>query len=182
MDFLGNILLFAGKIPPQDYVFCDGRFLSKTIFDALFHLIGYTYGGDGEDKFAVPNLNLRVPIGTGKGNSSSTEYAYASSGGKDQYWIQQGNIPNHEHEMSGRIRVHNQQANSNTPESNYFSYTANDKDYGDTADGTMSENLIEIGLYPDSVSPVEQKPINNMQPYIAINYIICVYGRYPSKN
>jgi microcystin-dependent protein len=178
MAFIGNILLFAGTKLPQGFMFCDGSLISKDDYPALFNLIGTTYGGDGKPKFAVPNLNLRVPIGTGKENERP-DYGYAESGGKDQYMIAPASTPAHNHQLTGRIKVYDQEANAYTPKNNFFSYSTNDKDYRNTADGTMAENLIEIELMPSSDHPVQQKAINNMQPYIAINYIICVGDDYP---
>jgi microcystin-dependent protein len=185
MAYLGNILLFAGKKAPYGCAFCDGSLLSKKTYDVLFDLIGSTYGDDGKGNFAVPNLNCRVPVGTGKAIDRTTEYVYGEIGGNDQYMLQPANIPNHNHQLSGRVRVHNEGANSNAPESNYFSYAAIDKDYQNKADGTMNANLIAIELIPSSERPVEQKAVNNMQPYIAINYIICIDGNifpYPSHS
>jgi microcystin-dependent protein len=184
MAFLGEIALFAGTTAPYGWVFCDGQLLFENDYPALFHLIGETYGSNkSEKKFAVPNLCARVPIGTGQENQQAHDYDLAELGGTEEITLQESNIPKHNHKLLGKIRVSSQEANSNTPGGNYFSYTATDKDYSDKADKTMNPSLIVVGLGDSSVGSMTPRAINNMQPYIAINYIICASDYpYPSPS
>lgn len=180
MAFLGEITLFTGKEAPHGWVFCDGQFLFENDYPALFHLIGETYGSNkSEKKFAVPNLCARVPIGTGQENAQAHYYDLAEVGGTEEITLQQSNIPKHNHKLLGKIRVSSELANSNSPAGNYFSYTGTDKDYSDKADKTMNTGLIETELGQSTVGRINPRAINNMQSYIAINYIICVSDDYP---
>ncbi|SFW77299.1 Microcystin-dependent protein [Sinomicrobium oceani] len=171
-EFIGVIKLFAGNFPPKDWAFCNGQLLSIASNSALFSILGTTYGGDGITTFALPDLRGRVPVHNGDSQGPGLQYVdLGEAGGTNTNTLLTSNIPPHNH----AIRANNQAGNSADPSNNYPANTgAVDKEYSDTANTTM--NIQMTGLTGGGI------PVNNMQPYLGLNYIICLYGIYPPRN
>lgn len=163
--YIGEIRIFAGNFPPNGWAFCDGQSMPIAENEALFFVIGTTYGGDGEETFALPNLMGRVPIHMGNG------FTLGEVAGTEQETLTTQQIPVHSHPLL---------ASSNTgtlpdPGNHVVarSHTANvDMYLEDAPNSNMSANAI---------APVGgSQPHENMQPYLAINFIISLFGVFPS--
>lgn len=185
-EYLGVIKLFAGLFIPQGYMACNGQVLPISGNEALYSLLGTTYGGNGSSTFALPDLRNRVPAGV-----SNTLPEGAVIGSQSTVAIGQGvlsvaNMPAHTHNAVGVINVNNVAGNSTDPTGNFLgsSGPATDKEYNDSpATGTMNQGAVSISVgstgngAPFSV----QTSVNVMQPTIGLFYIICTQGVYPPR-
>ncbi|PIF43161.1 microcystin-dependent protein [Chryseobacterium sp. 52] len=177
-EMIGVIKLFAGNFAPKGYLMCDGSILPIQSNSALFSILGTTYGGDGIRTFALPNLKGRYPIGSGNVNANEY-YPLGVQAGTTQTTLLQQNLPS----FSSQIKISNTNANSITPSATSsiaITGTPNGRDFNAIPSFVDTDpNTIINGK---SVSFTGQNlPINNMPPYLGLNYIICVEGIYPSR-
>jgi microcystin-dependent protein len=166
--YLGEIRMFAGNFAPNGWMLCQGQILSIQQNTALFSIIGTMYGGNGTNNFALPNLSSRVPVGTGTGTGMSTR-TLGDVGGEETSTLTIQQLPAHNH----TIYVNSSVGTTENPANMYFSRNAAGiPEYSSTTTTTT--------MGPSAVSIVGgNQAHNNMQPFIAINYIICVNGTYP---
>lgn len=168
--YIGEIRMFAGNFAPQGWATCDGQLIAISENDTLFNLIGTTYGGDGQTTFALPNLAARVPIHTGS-NGTST-YTLAQNGGVTSVTLTANQIPVHSHPFIGDGNAAN--TTSGDPTNAFYGNTTPNKIY---SAGTNPASLHPMMTLP---SQGGSQPHDNMQPYLAITFIISLYGIYPS--
>ncbi len=171
--YVGEIRMFAGNFPPLGWLFCDGSLQSISENETLFQLIGTTYGGDGQETFALPGLASRVPIHMGTGPDGTT-YQIGEAAGVEQVTLTTQQIPNHTHTV-----VAGNAASSQMPGGAIFapatSAQAGVKMYG--VDTPL------VSLNANAVTPVGgAQPHENTQPFLCINFIISLYGIFPSPN
>lgn len=168
MDFyMGQIILFAGNFAPQGWAFCDGSLLSIAQNSALFSLLGTTYGGDGQTTFALPDLRGRVAVGAGNGPGLSS-YPLGMVGGEEQVTLTTNQMPLHSH----AVNASGGEGASSSPQGNLPAATEG-ASYDANAGTQMGQNMI---------APVGgNQPHDNRQPMLALNYLICVQGLYPSR-
>ena len=173
--YIGEIRLFAGSFVPVGWLSCDGQIVAISDYDSLYNLIGTTYGGDGQVTFAVPNLAGRVPIHTGS-NGTST-YALADTGGVTEVTLTSNQIPSHTHPVIADGNA----ATTNNPSNAYFAKSAPQALYTVPNSAANPDSPI-FRTYNSSMLPSQggSQPHDNMQPYLAVTYIICTYGTYPS--
>ncbi|MDR2237199.1 MAG: tail fiber protein [Chryseobacterium sp.] len=180
-EYIGIVKLFAGNFAPKGWMFCDGSLLRISQNSALFSILGTTYGGNGIDTFALPNLKGRMAIGAG--NVSANEYyPLGVQAGTTQNTLLTSNLPS----IGGgfQLKVKNQNANSVTPtpaSALAISGIPNGRNFDpvpsfidatpDTPINTASITYTGMNL-----------PVNNMPPYLGLNYIICVEGIYPPRS
>jgi len=166
--FVGEIRMFGGNFAPLGWAFCDGTLLSISEYEVLFNLIGTTYGGDGQNTFALPDLRGRVPIHQGS-NQGST-YVIGQLGGAESVTLTPNQLPAHSHQAL----VSSSAATSNTPVGNVWANWTGAQ-YSDLgADTTMN---------PAAIGPVGgNQPHDNMVPFLAVNFIISLFGVFPSQN
>jgi microcystin-dependent protein len=167
--YVGEIRLFAGNFAPNGWMFCEGQTLPIAENEVLFQLIGTTYGGDGEETFNLPNLASRVPIHMGTGPDGTT-YQIGEMAGTEQETLTTQQIPSHTHAMLGSLDPAGQQS----PQSNV------------TAKSTQVDLYINAvpqdALNNQAVSPVGgSQPHENCQPFLCINFIISLFGVFPSQ-
>src|SRR5262245_57869526 len=167
--YVGEIRMFAGNFAPNGWMFCEGQSLPISENEVLFQLIGTTYGGDGEETFNLPNLASRVPIHMGTGPDGTT-YQLGEMAGTEQETLTTQQIPNHTHALLASTAV----GTVNTPSGNVTSQSVSVKMYvADTPSGAMNAN---------SVTPVGgSQPHENTQPFLCINFIISLFGVFPSQ-
>ena len=167
--FIGQIVIWPVTFAPVGWNFCDGTLLSIAQYDALFNLLGTTYGGDGQSTFAVPDLRGRVPIHV------SNSYSLGQQGGVESVTLTTNQIPGHGHDYSASTNP----VNVASPANAVVGATP--------ADGSKGWVLRIGGGSADFAGPAigvagGGQPHDNMQPYQCVNYIICLEGIYPSQN
>lgn len=172
--FLAEIRMFAGNFAPRGNSFCNGQIISIAQNTAVFSLLGTTYGGNGTTTFALPNLQGRMPIGAGNG-PGLTQRILGETGGVESVTLLSSQMPSHTHvpqassvagtQASPAAGVWAASAGGRTPLPLYAAPPAN------TA---MSNSAIAVA------GNSQAHP--NMQPYLAISYIIALQGIFPSRN
>jgi microcystin-dependent protein len=167
--YVGEIRMFAGNFAPNGWMFCEGATLPISENDVLFQLIGTTYGGDGEETFNLPNLASRVPIHMGTSPSGIT-YQIAEMAGTEQETLTVQQIPTHTHPAlaSGALAT-----TRDAVPNNDFATSTGDS-YVQLADN--------IGMSPQAIGPTGgSQPHENTQPFLCINFIISLFGVFPSQ-
>lgn len=177
-ELLGTIKLFAGNFAPKGYMLCNGALLNINQNQALFSILGNVYGGDGRTTFALPNLNGRSPVGAGTSNTGKS-VVLGEAAGNPQTTLLSTNLPS----MISQLRVSNSNATSSTPSATSsiaISGTQAGRDF--IAVPSFTDAAPDTAINTASVTFMGQNlPINNMPPYLGLNYIICVSGIYPSR-
>jgi len=162
-SYYGEIRMFAGNFAPAGWAFCDGAVLPISENETLFNLIGTTYGGDGQTTFALPDLRGRVPVHAGPG------FTLAQNGGVETVTLTTSQIPSHTHTLAAADVVGSQI----TPSGNLPARSFNVTPYiNDVPSGSFNAAAIA----PDGGS----QPHDNFQPYLCIDFIISLFGDYPS--
>lgn len=172
--FIGSIVLFAGNYAPMNWAFCNGQLLSITQNSALFAVIGTTYGGDGQTTFALPDLRGRVPLHFGSG-PGLTPRSLGESSGYENVTLIQSQMPAHNHAVVSVLHA-NEEANTDDPTGNFPAGTSTPA-FNTGANIAMNTNAVT-----NEVSIAGQNAAHtNMQPYLGLNFIICLYGIFPSR-
>jgi microcystin-dependent protein len=178
--YIGSIVMFAGNFAPRDWAFCDGSLLSIAQNTALFSILGTTYGGDGRQTFALPDLRGRVPLSSGQGPGLSN-YSLGQMGGAETETITTNQMPAHTHglNINAQVQVSTQAASTDEPGGSFLTTTGNNFYAGS---GTAGQNLGGVSASGATTPAGGNAPISLLQPYTTINYIICLYGIFPSRN
>jgi len=175
---LAEIRLFAGNYAPRGWAFCNGQLISISQNSALFSLLGTFYGGDGQNTFALPDLRSRVPVGTGQGPGLGN-ISLGEMGGTPTNTLITPNLPPHNHFINASADGPTQNTASGASlASNTRSTTPPMPNiYASGGSGALSSVMTQ------SIGPTgSNTPINNLQPYGSVNYIIATEGIYPSRN
>jgi microcystin-dependent protein len=168
--FIGQIYLVGFTFAPPGYAFCDGSLLPISEFTALYQLIGTIYGGNGTVTFALPDLRSRVPIHQGQGTGLSP-YVIGQAGGTENVTLTVQQIPSHTH-------VANCSSNSSNSASPVNAIWAKDSG-SDTPYAAQAKKT----MLPNAIGPAGGSlPHENMQPFMGINYIIALFGIFPSQS
>jgi microcystin-dependent protein len=168
--YVGEIRMFAGNFPPNGWAICNGQPLPISENDVLFQLIGTTYGGDGQETFNLPDLQSRVPIHMGTG-SDGINYQIGDSGGVETVTLSTQQMPNHTHAMIAT----GSNGGPSTPAGNILANCTGVK--------MFVANAPTSPLNPKTVlSSGGSQPHENVQPYLAINFIISLFGIFPTQN
>jgi microcystin-dependent protein len=161
--YVGEIRMFAGNFPPVGWMFCEGQLLPISENETLFQLIGTTYGGDGESTFALPDLRGRIPIHQGNG------FILAETGGAEEITLTVNQIPAHSHPLLASGGT----ATGTEPVPGNMLATALQDVY--------VEDLTAVNLSPQAISSVGgSQPHTNFQPYLCVDFIISLFGIFPS--
>lgn len=161
--YVGEIRMFAGNFAPAGWMFCEGQLLPISENETLFQLIGTTYGGDGESTFALPDMRGRIPVHQGNG------FILAETGGAEEITLTVSQIPVHSHPVLATTAI----ANDASPNNNVAAQTST-FDFYQTSDPTTP-------MAPQSVGPTGgSQPHTNFQPYLCVNFIISLFGIFPS--
>jgi microcystin-dependent protein len=167
--YVGEIRMFAGNFAPAGWMLCQGQTLPISENDILFTLIGTTYGGDGEETFNLPNLASRVPMHMGTGPDSVT-YQIGEAAGTESVTLTVQQIPIHTHAMIATADV----GTASSPDSNILAQSANIKAY---AEVNPNQGMAATMVGPQGGN----QPHENCQPFLVINFIISLFGRFPSQ-
>lgn len=163
--FLGEIRMFGGSFAPAGWAFCDGQLLPISENDALFVLLGTTYGGDGQETFALPNLQSRVPMHMGNG------FTLGETGGVETVTLTTQQIPVHNHAFlasTNNASIANAAGNILAQIPTYTAYIT-----GFTPNQALAQNILPVG---------GSQPHENIQPYLCISFIISLFGVFPPPN
>ena len=175
------ILLWPCNFAPNGWVFCAGQILSISQNTALFSLLGTTYGGNGQTTFALPDFRGRVPVGVGQGPGLSN-YTLGEVSGSESVTLLLNQIPAHMHTLS--ITVSNAQATASTPTGTVNTLAApyDALNFNPIAayNNQPPNTALYVGTNPVGVSGGSQ-PHTNIQPFLAVNYIIALQGIFPSR-
>jgi len=164
VPFVGELRIFAGNFAPAGWMFCEGQILSIADNETLFNLIGTTYGGDGQSTFALPDLRGRLPLHQGNG------FTMAQTGGAEQVTLSVAQIPAHNHQF---VAIGDQRGTQTNPAGNLVAQSFNVTPYiNDVPTGTF--NAAAIGSAGGS------QPHSNFQPYLCLNFIVSLFGIFPS--
>lgn len=171
--FIGMITIFAGNFAPRGWAFCNGQLLAISQNTALFSLLGTIYGGDGRTTFGLPDLRGRVPIHAGNGPGLE-DIRLGAKSGLNRTFINLQNLPSHNHQ----VRIPSkEEANTETAKGNFIASAGFD------GFGTTQDIGDEMAPFNTANSGEDQpRPLNNMQPYLGLNFIIATQGIYPSRS
>lgn len=171
--FLGDIHMFAGNFAPRGYALCQGQLMAIAQNEALFSLLGTTFGGDGVQTFALPDLRGRVPLHQGQGPGQPS-YVIGARAGSESVTLTTQQIPSHNHPAAATTVG----ATSPSPQNAVLATTSTGNAlYAAAGAGTYGQ------LAPQTIgNNGGNQPHDNMQPFLAINFIIAVEGVYPSRN
>jgi microcystin-dependent protein len=161
--YVGEIRMFAGNFAPAGWMFCEGQLLPISENETLFNLIGTTYGGDGQSTFALPDLRGRVPIHQGNG------FVLAETGGAESVTLTASQIPAHTHALLASLDA----AGGTSPANNLPGQSSAVRLYRpQTANAGMNAGAIQ--------SDGGSQPHTNFQPYLCVDFIISLFGIFPS--
>ena len=161
--YVGEIRIFAGNFAPAGWMFCEGQLLPISENETLFQLIGTTYGGDGQSTFALPDLRGRIPLHQGNG------FILAETGGAEEITLTVQQIAAHSHPVLASTSPANQSA----PTNNVVAQS--------TSADLYIEDTPNVNLAANSVSSTGgSQPHTNFQPYLCVNFIISLFGIFPS--
>lgn len=172
-SFIAEIRIFGCNFAPKNWAQCNGQLLSIAQNTALFSLLGTTYGGNGTQTFGLPNLQGRAALSQGQGPGLSP-YQLGQTGGQSTVTLIASQMPAHTHSFAASAS----NGNSSSPSGNLLAVPSADRD---------------VEVYTNNNTPVQMsttmlaatggsQPHNNMMPYLAINFCICMFGIYPSRN
>jgi microcystin-dependent protein len=165
--YVGEVRLVGFNFAPIDWSLCNGQLIPISQNETLYNLIGTTYGGDGQSTFGLPNLQSRIPIHSGS-NGANT-YVIGQTGGVETVTLNINQYPSHTHSLMASTNS----TGSSTPTSN-------------VVNGGLTAYTADTPATPMLAAMVGNsggnQPHNNLQPYLAMNWIIALYGVYPSQN
>jgi microcystin-dependent protein len=166
--FIAEVRIFAGNFAPRNWALCNGQLLPIAQNTALFSLVGTTYGGDGRTNFGLPDLQGRAPMHPGHGPGLSTRQL-GETGGSGDVTLSQAQLPAHTH----ALQASDQPATGGQPAGNLPSVTRED---------TYSSSGTPVPMRADALAPTGGgQSHNNLQPFLALYFIIALAGIYPSR-
>jgi microcystin-dependent protein len=168
--FIGEIRMFGGNFAPRGFAFCNGQILAISQNDALFALIGTTYGGDGQTTFALPNMTGRLPIHVGQ-LSGGSNYVLGQLAGTETVTVTTNQLPSHSHGFPA-----NSNAASAVSPSSGVAASTNLGPYAQNAAVNTAMGAQMIGATSGN------QPHDNVMPFLCISFIIALEGIFPSRN
>lgn len=167
--FIGEIRLFAGNFAPRDWAFCNGQLMSIAQNTALFSLLGTMYGGNGQTTFALPDLRGRVPVHMGQG-PGLTPRTQGEMAGSETVTLLSSQMPAHSH----ALRASTAAASGSTPAGALL---------GATSVNSYDSSAAGVAMAPGAIgNSGGSQPHDNMAPTLTLNYIIALFGIFPSRN
>jgi microcystin-dependent protein len=160
--YVGEIRLFAGNFEPAGWAFCDGRTIAISENETLFQLLGTTYGGDGQETFCLPDMRGRIPLHQGNG------FTLAEAGGVEDVTLTVNQVPSHSHPLLASADPSSARVITNAV-------------FGRGVAETYASEYTAQAISPEAVVSIGgSQPHTNFQPYLCINYIISLFGIFPS--
>jgi microcystin-dependent protein len=174
---IGEIRMFAGNFNPRTWSFCNGQLISIATNTALFSILGTTYGGNGQTNFGLPDFQGRVAVGTGTG-PGLPNVQLGQKAGTNTVTLTTANMPAHNHQVTGNITPQAATDGALSTDAN-GRYMGPGSFYSTAGDNV---NMAPIPLNLPSTVAGNSQPFSIMQPYLGMNYIICMFGIFPSRN
>jgi microcystin-dependent protein len=166
--YVGEIRIFGGNFAPSGWMFCAGQLLPISQYETLFNLIGTTYGGDGQTTFALPDLQSRIPVHQGTWQGSS--YVMGQKAGTENVTLLANQIPIHNHVAQASVNG----GSSNNPANNVWANWTGSQYSDQSSDSQMNAGaLATVG---------GNQPHDNLMPYLTLNFIISLFGVFPSQS
>jgi microcystin-dependent protein len=163
--YVGEIIPVAFEFAPSGWAHCDGQLLEIAQNEVLFQLIGTTYGGDGQETFALPDLRGRAPVHQGQAPGGSS-YQIGDMAGAEAVTLSSDQMPSHTHTIAASS-----------------SFTSTDPSAGVPAPGSAYGDTDGTSMHPAMLSAAGGgQPHENMSPYVAVNWVISLFGIFPSPN
>jgi microcystin-dependent protein len=170
--FVGEIRMFGGNFAPAGWAFCQGQLMPIAENDTLFTLIGTTYGGDGQQTFGLPDLQGRIPVHAGTGNDGIT-YQIGEKGGVESVTLTTSQIPAHTH-----VPIATTDAGTlSSPANATWAAAGTGEQLYSTPPNPPASAMNAQGILPTGGS----QPHENIAPYLAISFIISLFGVFPSQ-
>ncbi len=170
MPYIGEIRMVGFNFPPVGWALCDGQVLAISENEALFTLIGTTYGGNGQETFGLPNLQSRTPVHNGTGPAGDT-YFIGEKAGVESVTLTTSQIPIHTHPFLAS----NSPGTQINPQGNTTGQPNQIQPYID--------DVPSVPMASNAVGPAGgSQPHDNMMPFLVINFIISLFGFYPTQN
>lgn len=170
--YLGEIKMFGGNFAPVGWSFCDGSLLSISQYEALFALLGTTYGGDGQTTFALPDLRGRIPLHMGTNPQTGTHFPLGQMAGTETVALLPNQLPAHTHFVTAQTAANTVQtgnpANAVWAPSDFNRFSTN------PPDGAMNPAAITF--------QGGNQPHDNVMPFLTVSFIIALEGIFPSQN
>lgn len=201
--FLGEVRMFGGTFAPRGWAFCNGQLLAISSHDALFSILGTIYGGDGRSSFALPDLRSRVPVHSGDGNAGPglSAYRLGQRGGREDVTLTTNQMPRHAHQIQpgggsagGTADLKVFEGNGDTSTSSSATSMASQGSAGPLSLSLLSQQAtnsvvknavvnIKGGGVPSTTEAAGGvQPVDNVQPYLGINFIISLEGVFPPRS
>ncbi|NIR27711.1 MAG: phage tail protein [candidate division Zixibacteria bacterium] len=168
--YMGQIMPWPINYAPQGWAFCQGQTLQISQYNALYALLGTTYGGDGHTTFKLPDLRSRVAVGAGAG-PGLTNYILGMTYGYEQVPLTANNLPAHTHPTPASTT----EANETTPTATIAPATV-------PRGSEIYASPVDTNLAPTGNNTTSGQPVENRQPLLALNYIICLTGLWPPRD
>lgn len=176
-NYVGEIRLFAGTFAPEGWAYCQGQLLAIEDNETLFQLLGTTYGGDGTSTFALPNLQSRVVVGQGSA-PGLMPYALGTTAGTEAVVLTTNELAPHQHPFMGSGQVLTGGTPQNAPGGAYLGDQG-----GSSYDPTATGSALGPGAVTGQMTPAGGgQPHPNIQPVLAVSYIIALAGAYPTPS
>jgi microcystin-dependent protein len=175
---IGEIRMFAGTFAPRNWAFCQGQLLAIQTNTALFSILGTTYGGNGQTTFGLPDLRGRVPVGQGTGPGLSN-IQLGQMAGVENTTILNTNMPQHTHGLNNvKIAVNGATGDTTSPVGSFIAGKA-----GGYAESFAPNQFLGQGSISGTTDIAGgSQPIGIRNPYLGMNYVICMFGIFPSRN
>ena len=173
---MATIMLFAADFAPKNWAYCNGQIMAINTNTALFSLLGTTYGGNGVQNFALPDFQGRTAIGSTQQGSTPgrSTYVLGQKAGSPTVTLTVSNLAIHNHPTTATLAATSAAPNTDEGPNNILAGT---NIYAAGANGTLGG----VSEQPSGITG-SSAPVNIQQPYLGLNYVICLYGIYPSRN
>lgn len=176
MPYVGEIRVFGGNFAPAGWEFCSGQLLPISENDTLFNLIGTTYGGDGQSTFALPDLRGRVPIHAGNG------YTLGQAGGSESQTFTLNQLPAHSHAYTYQPVASDAGGSQAGPQNGYYAGSGRKGYYAELTDANAAMAAVGSSATTGPAGSSNPDLIDKLQPYLAVYYIISLFGVFPSPS
>lgn len=177
--YIAVVTCFAGNFAPRNWAYCNGQILSIAQNTALFSLLGTTYGGNGQTTFGLPNLQGRTQVSPGNG-AGLPSYVLGEIAGSETVVLTPNNLPSHTHDGATTFKLQADNSNADSQDADFCYPSLFPGEYNSSpATGVTMTPPVYSGTI--AVAGGSQ-PFSILDPYLVVNYIICMYGIFPSRN